>query len=71
MGFFKKTAKPRLACEITPFSVIAARANRDRNGVDLYTARKLASNTVNPSLTTDNIINPGGLRDAITDAIAT
>jgi type IV pilus assembly protein PilM len=70
MGFFKKTAKPRLACEITPFSVIAARATRDRNGVDLYTARKLASNTVNPSLTTDNIINPGGLRDAITGALA-
>ena len=70
MALFKKTAKPRLACEITPFTVIAARANRDRNGVDLYTARRLASNTLNPSLAADNVLNPGALREAVTGALA-
>jgi type IV pilus assembly protein PilM len=70
MAFFTKTAKPRLACEVTPFSVIAARADRDGTGVDLYTGRKLSGNIVSPSLTADNILNPEALRDAITGALA-
>lgn len=70
MALFKKTSKPRLACEITPLSVIAARANRDSRGLDLYTARRLAANTINPSLTADNVVNPGALRDAIGGALA-
>ena len=70
MALFRKTSKPRLACEITPFSVIAARANRDSSGVDFYTARRLAVNTVSPSLATDNVVNPGALRDAIAGALA-
>src|SRR5262249_27722946 len=51
-------------------SVIAARANRDGTGVDLYTARRLGGNIVNPSLSADNILNPEALRDAITGALA-
>jgi len=70
MALFKETSKPRLACEITPFSVIAARSNRDASGVDLYTARKLAGSTLNPSLTADNVLDPEALRDAITGALA-
>jgi type IV pilus assembly protein PilM len=70
MTIFDKTSKPRLACEITPSAVIAARATRDSTGVDLYTARRLAVNTVNPSLTADNVVNPGALRDAIGGALA-
>ena len=70
MALFRKTSKPRLACEITPFSVIAARANRDSSGVDFYTARRLAVNTVSPSLAIDNVVNPGALRDAIAGALA-
>src|SRR2546423_15543833 len=70
MALFRKTSKPRLACEITPFSVIAARANQDSSGVDFYTARRLAVNTVSPSLATDNVVNPGALRDAIAGALA-
>jgi type IV pilus assembly protein PilM len=70
MPIFKNTSKPRLACEITPSAVIAARANRDSTGVDLYTARRLAANTVNPSLTADNVMNGDALRDAIGGALS-
>ena len=70
MPIFKNTSKPRLACEITPSAVIAARGNRDSTGVDLYTARRLAANTVNPSLTADNVVNADALRDAIGGALS-
>jgi type IV pilus assembly protein PilM len=62
---------PRLACEITPERVIAARATADGAALDSFTARSLSSGAVTPRLAEDNIINSDALKQAVTDALTT
>ncbi len=69
MPISRKTIKPRLACEITPTSVIAARANPDASGIALYTARRLGQNVIAPSLAANNVLDAGALRDALGGAL--
>ncbi|HEX6466433.1 MAG TPA: hypothetical protein VFZ99_03945 [Terriglobales bacterium] len=70
MTLSNKTLKPRLACEITPESVIAARASAEAPGIALYTARKLAPNVIAPSLSANNVVDAVALRDALSGALA-
>ena len=62
---------PKLACEITPERVIAARMTDDGTGLDSYTARSLAAGTLQARLAEENIGNADQLRQAVSDALTT
>ncbi len=70
MALFQSTAKPRLACEITPGKIIAARANAAGTGLDLYTARRLKDNALAPSLSGNNVVDAGAVQEAIGGAMS-
>lgn len=61
--------KPRVACELTPERVIAARA-ADSGAVEAVSARTLPPGSLAPGLATPNVGNTGALRQAIADALA-
>jgi type IV pilus assembly protein PilM len=61
--------RPRLACEITAESVIAARASERGGAVELHTMRMLPTGSVLPSLTATNVLEPAALANAIADAL--
>ncbi len=61
--------KPRIACELTPERVIAARA-ADSSAIDIVSARTLPAGSIAPGLAGGNIVNPDAVRQAITDALA-
>ena len=61
--------KPRIACELTPERVIAARA-ADSAVVEAVSARTLPPGTLAPGLAVPNVGNADALRDAITESIA-
>src|SRR3954453_2329072 len=63
--------RPRLACEITAESVIAARASETGGSVELHTMRMLPTGSVLPSLKDTNVLEPAALANAITDALRT
>ncbi len=62
--------KPRLACEISPNGVIAARAKSDGSRLDVHTWRKLERDLVRPSLTPGNIADPTTLTQTIEGALS-
>src|SRR5689334_7056662 len=62
--------KPRLACEITPHGVIAARAKSVGSRLDAHTWRKLERDLVRPGLTPGNIADPTTLTQAIESALS-
>ncbi len=62
-------SRPRLACEITPGSVIAARASDKTARLDLFTSRRLEPGTIAPGLSTPNIHDGQALRTAISGAL--
>ena len=61
--------KPRVACELTPERVIAARA-ADSGAVETVSARTLPPGSLAPGLATPNVANPGALSAAISDTLA-
>ena len=65
-----KQAKPRLACEITTQSLIAARAKSDGSALDVYSVRRLDRDMVRPSLSTGNITNASTLGETIASALS-
>ena len=66
-----KQAKPRLACEITTQSLIAARAKSDGSALDIYSVRRLDNDMVRPSLSAGNITNASMLGETIASALST
>lgn len=62
--------KPRLACEITPSGIIAARAKSDGSRLDVHTWRKLERDLVKPSLTPGNIADPATLTHTVESALS-
>jgi type IV pilus assembly protein PilM len=66
-----KQAKPRLACEVTTQNLIAARAKRGANALEVHTVRRLNQDMVRPSLTAGNITNASALGDTIAGALST
>src|SRR5258708_4872540 len=62
--------RPRLACEITPDGVIAARASDKMSRVEVFTNRRLAPGTLAPGLNSPNVLDGKGLRTAISGALA-
>lgn len=66
-----REAKPRLACEITSQSVIAARAKSDGKTIDVHTARRLNAGMVRPSLSIGNVNDAAGLSQSLAGALST
>src|SRR5690348_14463523 len=62
--------KPRLACEITPNGVVAARAKSDGSRLDVHTWRKLERDLVRPSLNPGNIADPTTLAHTVESALS-
>jgi type IV pilus assembly protein PilM len=62
------TRKPRVACELTPERVIAARSAG--SAVDVVFARTLPAGSLAPGLGSANIGNAGVVREALSDALA-
>ena len=65
-----KQAKPRLACEITTQSLIAARAKSDGSAIDVHTVRRLEKDVVRPSLSAGNVTNGSALGNVISSALS-
>jgi len=63
-------AKPRLAVEIAPDRVIAARASEDGSVVESYATRALSPKALSPGLSTTNVLRGDELRNAISGAMA-
>ena len=61
--------KPRIACELTPERVIAARA-ADSGAVETVSARSLPAGSLVPGLATPNVVNSDVLSEAISDSLA-
>lgn len=62
--------RPRLACEITPEGVIAARASDKTRRVEVFTNRRLAPGTLAPGLSSPNVLEGKVLRTAVRSALA-
>lgn len=63
--------RPRLACEIAPERVIAARASAGSagGGVEAYSSRNLGPGIVAPSLAAHNVLDGDALRHAIGESL--
>jgi type IV pilus assembly protein PilM len=62
---------PRIACELTPERVIAARLTEDGTALDSYTGRSLAAGALTPHLAETNLANAQAVRQAVADALNT
>jgi type IV pilus assembly protein PilM len=71
MAHSNNPPRPRLACEITAESVIAARASEQGRFVELHTMRMLPAGSVLPSLKDTNVLEPAALANAVADALQT
>jgi type IV pilus assembly protein PilM len=71
MAHSNNPPRPRLACEITAESVIAARASEQGRFVELHTMRMLPAGSVLPSLKDTNVLEPVALANAVADALQT
>ena len=71
MAHSSNPPRPRLACEITAESVIAARASEHGGSVEMHTIRMLPTGSVVPSLTATNVVEPAALANALADALQT
>ena len=71
MAYSSNPSRPRLACEITAESVIAARASEQGGSVEIHTMRMLPTGSVLPSLKDPNVIEPAVLANVIADALQT
>jgi type IV pilus assembly protein PilM len=68
-GLNQKTARPRLACEITSQGVIAARASDKTSRLEVFTSRRWNDGTIAPGLNLPNILDAQALRTALSGAL--
>jgi type IV pilus assembly protein PilM len=64
-----KTAKPKLACEISADRVLAGRVIDNGGGLEASAARELAPGSVVPDLVENNLRRRGAVRDGIESAL--
>jgi type IV pilus assembly protein PilM len=69
MATTSKTAKPRLACEISAERVIAARADESRSLLEVCAARSLELGSVVPNLTNPNLLASEALARAVAESL--
>src|ERR1700743_159907 len=65
----QKIIRPRLACEITPGGVIAARASESTFKMEVVSVRQLNDGVLAPGLNIPNVLEPEALRKALTSAL--
>src|SRR5437588_443590 len=65
----QKIPRPRLACEITPEGIIAARASEKQPRLEVFTARQLKEGVLAPGFNGPNVLNPDALRTALSGAL--
>ena len=65
----QKTSRPRLACEITPEGVIAARASENSSRLEVFTGRRLNEGVISAGLNAPNVLNAEALRTALNGAL--
>jgi type IV pilus assembly protein PilM len=65
-----QSARPRLACEIMPDRVIAARANDAGSAVELFATRTLGAGVIVSSLKDANVLDSGALASIVGDALS-
>jgi len=65
----QKITRPRLACEITPEGVIAARASEKSSRLEVFTGRRLNEGVIAPGLNGPNVLNAQALRTALSGAL--
>jgi type IV pilus assembly protein PilM len=65
----QRKPRPRLACEITPEGVIAARASDKTPRLEVFTGRRLSEGVIAPGLNGPNVLNATALRTALTGAL--
>lgn len=68
-GSNHKIGRPRLACEITPEGVIAARAAEKSPRLEVFTGRRLNPGIIAPNLTGLNVLDAAALRNALSGAL--
>ncbi len=61
---------PRIACELAPERVIAARANDAGTSIDVLSSRTLPAGALVPGLSGANIANATAVREAVADSLA-
>ena len=61
---------PRIACELAPERVIAARANDAGTSIDVLSSRALPAGALVPGLGGANVANAAAVREAVTDSLA-
>ena len=66
----QKTTRPRLACEITLDSVIAARASDNSPQLEVFTSRRLNPGVIAPGLNVPNVLDADGLRLSLSSALS-
>jgi type IV pilus assembly protein PilM len=64
-----KMNRPRLACEITPDGIIAARASEKQPRLEVFTGRSLKQGTLAPGLNGPNVLDAQALRTAVSGAL--
>ncbi|HLY92428.1 MAG TPA: hypothetical protein VKQ89_04135 [Candidatus Angelobacter sp.] len=64
-----KMTRPRLACEITPEGIIAARASEKQPRLEVFTGRSLKPGTLAPGLNGPNVLDAEALRTAVSGAL--
>jgi type IV pilus assembly protein PilM len=62
---------PRVACELSPDRVIAARVTEDGASLDAYTGRAMSAGALAPRLSESNVLDRGAVQQAVTDALTT
>ena len=62
-------SRPRLACELLPDRIVAARAAERRDLVEAHTARSLPAGTLAPGLTATNVLDRSPLARALEEAL--
>lgn len=71
MASISKTAKPKLACEISADRVLAGRLGSSESGLEVSAAHALAPGSVVPDLVENNIRQREAVRAGIEDALGT
>ncbi len=64
-----KITRPRLACEITPEGIIAARASEKQARLEVFTGRHLKEGVIAPGLNGPNVLDAEALRTALSGAL--
>jgi type IV pilus assembly protein PilM len=69
MAGSNKITRPRLACEVTPTGVIAARASDKAPRLEVFTGRRLPEGVIMPGTGGPNVLDANALRTALNGAL--